>query len=98
MAESRKLPVRYWRWMWLGEAIHVVSIVLVLVLALVYFPARWLVSAIDRASGRVYGFRMDLYRIDERSSGWKPPPEPRAPVVELSAAWRARLPGKDTDS
>jgi hypothetical protein len=85
------LPVRYWRWTWLGEAIRFASIPVLLALIPVYFGARGLVWVLDQAGGRVYAARMALYRRDKSRSGWEPPPPPRGPAIGLSPEWQERI-------
>lgn len=83
------MPLRHWRWMWLSEALRLLSWPVVAVLSLVYFPARGLVWAIDHGSGQVFRFRMYLIRRDMDRSGWKIPQPPRQ-RIELSDEWKAK--------
>lgn len=91
------MPVKHWRWMWLSEALRLLSWPVVAVLSLVYFPAKGLVWAIGHGSHGVWQFRMDLLKRDMDRSGWTPPQPPRQ-RIELSDDWKARLAEKDTGS
>lgn len=85
-----RMPLRHWRWMWLSEALRLLSWPVVAGLALVYYPARLLVWAIDNGSGQVYHFRMYLIRKDMARSGWTPPQPPRQ-RIELSDEWKDKI-------
>lgn len=84
------MPLRHWRWMWLSEALRLLSWPVVIVLSLIYFPARWLVWGIDHGSGQVERFRLYLLRRDMDRSGWIPPMPPR-PRIGLSGEWKSRM-------
>jgi hypothetical protein len=87
---SAKLPVRYWRWMWLGEALRLLSIPFLIVLVPVYFTAQGIVWALDKAGDKVYVLRMAFYISDRRRSCWNPPLPPRQ-RIELSDEWKDKI-------
>lgn len=86
-----KFPVRYWRWMWLGEALRILLIPLVLMLAGLVWTLRKVAWAIDQSANPVVTFRYWCLEQDKAHSGWKPPPPPRAPALELSPRWKEKL-------
>jgi hypothetical protein len=80
---SVRMPLRYWRWYWLSQALRLLAWLLVAILSLVYFPALILVWAIDQGSGQYYRFRMYLLKLDMDRSGWTPPSPSRMPAPAL---------------
>jgi len=88
--KARRLPVWYWRWTWVSEAIRVVSILIIVPLLLIYLPAKGLVWGLDWVSDHVYRLRQAMYRVDLHRSGWTPPLPPRQ-RIELSDEWKDKL-------
>lgn len=88
-----ELPVRHWRWMWLGEVIRLLSVPFLLVLTPVYLGALGLVRGLDWLGNKMYVLRLAFYIADKRKSGWEPAPGARAPAPELSREWKERAGG-----